>query len=501
MRKCALLALLVVIPVLAGAQALPNATSLRVVYNTRKTRVNPQGELKARIDSVDKAINDALGAGQMGELRRQLARGMALLDGQEWTSQLDFQASLVLRSEHTVIDASKPWMARVEQIFRPDIALSPAITARASIRQRIAGRPLDSLPPARMLGTFDGVSRDLRESPFPLELDLSSVADGNWNVDVELLDGEVVLGRARLGVTLFKGLDRRLDALVAAAGSVPQGVRPDVLYPVDYVRNVNRGRVGIGTFVIASELTAAEAVLAQARSGKDPYKSRTGDMERHYVLEGSGEVMPYRVFVPRAYKGQPTPLVLALHGLGVTEDSFFDSYERMPAHLAEQHGFLLAAPLGFRVDGFYGSEILRPTEPADKRKVELSEKDVLEVLRRMRASYNVDTTRVYLMGHSMGAIGAWHLGAKYPELWAGVVAFAGTGNPASVERMKAIPQFVVHGDADATVNVFGSRSMVAAMNRLGMQVTYIEVPGGTHNEIVVPNLAKAFDFLAAQRRQ
>jgi predicted peptidase len=302
-------------------------------------------------------------------------------------------------------------------------------------------------------------------------------------------------------VTLFKGLDKRLEALAAAAKSLSVDVRPDVLYPVDYVRNVNRGRVGIGSFVVASELTAAEGVLARARTAKDPYKGRNGDMERHHVLEGSGEIMPYRVFVPKAYKGRPTPLVIALHGLGVTEDSFFDSYERMPVQLAEQHGFLLAAPLGFRVDGFYGSEILRPTEPADKRKVELSEKDVLEVLRLMRASYNVDTTRVYLLGHSMGAIGAWHLAAKYPERWAGVAAFAGTGNPGSVERMKAIPQFVVHGDADATVNVFGSRSMVAVMNRLGMKVTYIEVPAGTHNEVVVPNLAKAFEFLAAQHRQ
>lgn len=501
MRKHSLLTLLFFIPTLVGAQALPNASSLRVAYNTRKTRVNPQGELKAKIDSVDKAIEDALRAGETGELRRQIARGLALLDGREWTPQRDFQASLVLRSEHVVIDASKPWRARVEQIFRPAISLSPSITARASIQQRIPGRPADSLPPARMLGTFDGVSRDLRESPFAMEFDLSSLENGNWNVDVEIRDGEAVLGRARLGVTLFKGLDKRLEALAAAVKSLPEGVRADVLYPVDYVRNVNRGRVGIGTFALATELTAAEGVLARARSGKDPYKGRTGDMERHHVLDGSGEVMPYRVFVPKAYKGLPTPLVIALHGLGATEDSFFDSYERMPVQLSEQHGFLLAAPLGFRVDGFYGSEILRPTEPADKRKVELSEKDVLEVLRLMRTSYNVDTTRVYLLGHSMGAVGAWHLAAKYPERWAGVAAFAGTGNPASVERMKAIPQFVVHGDADATVNVFGSRSMVAAMNRLGMKVTYIEVPAGTHNEVVVPNLAKAFEFLAAQHRQ
>ena len=41
--------------------------------------------------------------------------------------------------------------------------------------------------------------------------------------------------------------------------------------------------------------------------------------------------------------------------------------------------------------------------------------------------------------------------------------------------MKGIPQFVVHGDADNTVNVSGSRNMVAALKKAGADVTYIEV--------------------------
>jgi dipeptidyl aminopeptidase/acylaminoacyl peptidase len=66
--------------------------------------------------------------------------------------------------------------------------------------------------------------------------------------------------------------------------------------------------------------------------------------------------------------------------------------------------------------------------------------------------------------------------------------------------MKAIPQIVVHGDADPTVNVSGSRAMVAELKRLGAEVTYIEVPGGNHTDVVVPNLPKVFEFLAAHRK-
>ena len=133
--------------------------------------------------------------------------------------------------------------------------------------------------------------------------------------------------------------------------------------------------------------------------------------------------MPYRVYVPKGYAAsKATPLVIALHGLGANEDSFFDSYSQLPPQLAEKHGFLMAAPLGFRRDGFYGSTIMGGGDAASRRRGEYSEKDVLEVLRLMKAAYNVDESRIYLMGHSMGAIGTWALGAKYPQIVGGAGA-------------------------------------------------------------------------------
>jgi predicted peptidase len=207
------------------------------------------------------------------------------------------------------------------------------------------------------------------------------------------------------------------------------------------------------------------------------------------------------VYVPTKYSATtPTPLVIALHGLGANEDSFFDSYERVPPQLAEKHGFLMAAPLGYRVDGFYGSRIMGGTDVASQRRGDYSEKDVLEVLRLMKANYNVDESRIYLIGHSMGAIGTWALAAKYPDIWAATAAFAGTGSPALAEQMKAIPQFVVHGDNDPTVNVAGSRGMVAALKKAAADVTYVEVAGGGHSDVVVPNLPAAFAFIAAREK-
>jgi predicted esterase len=505
-RRGVLLALLMCVPSLAAAQALPGISSLRVAYNTRKAMVNPQGELKAQTDAVDAAITEAVRSGNLGEVRRQLAKGTVLLTGGTWTPAADFQNSLVLRSERTVVDSSAPYVLRLEQIYRPDITLTPALTLRVALRPR-QDQPLPGAtaqrtpPPARETGIFDGVSRDLRESPFPVELDLSAVPDGPFVVEAGVFDSGKPIGVARLGILVRKGLDAELRALVSAAASVPEALRADVLYPADYVANINRGRVRIGTFDPDAEIKAAAAVLAAAKAGKDPFKGRTGDMKRHYVLADANEAMPYRVYVPTKYTGAaPTPLVSALHGLGGSEDSMFDAYAKQPVALAEQHGFLMTAPLGYRPDGFYGAGAGTTNDAAVRRRTALSEQDVLEVVRLMKIHYRVDERRVYLIGHSMGAIGTWHLASKYPDMWAAIGPFSGTGSPALAEAMKAIPQIVVHGDADPTVSVDGSRAMVAALKKLGAEVIYVEVPGGNHTDVVVPNLAKVFEFLAAHAK-
>jgi len=52
-------------------------------------------------------------------------------------------------------------------------------------------------------------------------------------------------------------------------------------------------------------------------------------------------------------------------------------------------------------------------------------------------------------------------------LWAALGSLAGIGFPATVSRTTSIPQFVVHGYHDNTVNVQRSRDMVAEFQRQG----------------------------------
>src|SRR5262249_30185478 len=159
---------------------------------------------------------------------------------------------------------------------------------------------------------------------------------------------------------------------------------------------------------------------------------------------------------------------------GGTEDSMFGANYKMIPDLAEQHGYLVVAPLGYRIDGFYGFA----AGGSASRRSELSAQDVMEVLRRVRQQYKIDDNRIYLMGHSMGGIGTWALGAKHADIWAALGPIAGLGNPATMTAMRHIPEIVVHGDADNVVPVNGSRVMVAELKRLGGELKYIEVPGG-----------------------
>jgi poly(3-hydroxybutyrate) depolymerase len=487
------------LPAVAQAQALPSLSLLRVRYNTAKTSAKPAGELKTELDAIDKEINEAARLGRNGEVRRLIAKGLTLLDGRAWTPEEEFRASLVLRAERVFADAAQPLTVRLEQIYAPAIELAKPPSAAVTLRPLLA-QPAGS-PEVVPLTTVGEVSRDLRESPLVLDLDMSKTPDGPHELAVDVALGEHPIGRVTMRMVVQRGLNARTAALEAAAAKAPAATAADIRYPLDFMRTVNRGLVEMGTFDLGKELAAAEEVARADAAGRDPFVGRTGDFERHYLLAGPGEIMPYRVYVPTGYKADaPTPLVIALHGLGQTEDSFFDSYQHTVPRLAEQHGFLLAAPLGFRVDGFYGSRLMGGGDPAAARRAEYSEQDVLQVVKRMQADYNVDPDRIYLLGHSMGAIGTWVLAAKYPETWAAVAAFAGLGAPATVERMKHIPEFVVHGDNDATVSVNGSRAMVAEMKKLGVDVTYVEVPGGSHNDIVVPNLPQAFEFLAAKKR-
>jgi poly(3-hydroxybutyrate) depolymerase len=494
-------------PAPARAQALPGLSTLRVGYNTQKNTLKPEGVLKAQIEEVDTQIAEASRLGQTSELRRLYAKGRTLLSGRPWTDVLEYTNSLALRTERVVADSAKPYPVRVGQIYRPSIELQPGLRAHATLQKRAAapaaGASAEAPATVKDFGFFDDVSRDLLDSPFPIDLDVRDIADGTYQLSVEVVESARSLGAATLVITLHKNLDALVAELEAEAARAPKEIAADILYPIDRMRQVNRGQLELTrTFDPQLAFAQAQGIAAAARSGKNPFTSRTGDFKRHYLLQSAGEIMPYRMYVPRSYTGaQAVPLVVALHGVGGTEDYFFGVYDDKLPGIAEKHGYIVVAPMGYRVDGSYGWGIGNPpSDPVTRRIQERSEQDVMQVLELVKQQYKIDGQRIYLLGHSMGGIGTWKVAPKYPDIWAALAPISGSGSPEVLERIRHIPEIVVHGTADATVNVQGSRAMVAKMKQLGIEVTYIEVTEGTHRSVIGPNLDAIFTFFTAHRK-
>jgi predicted peptidase len=173
--------------------------------------------------------------------------------------------------------------------------------------------------------------------------------------------------------------------------------------------------------------------------------------------------------------------------MGGNENSMFDGYQNgaLLSH-AQRLGFLAVAPKGRGTASMYRGD---------------AEADVLDVLAEVQRDYNVDPTRIYLMGHSMGGFGSWSIAMNHPEKFAALGPIAGGGTPAGMAKIKDIPQFIVHGDDDRTVNVSFSRNMVAEAKKLGVPHVYVEVPGGSHVDIAIPNFGPMLDYFAKQARK
>jgi dienelactone hydrolase len=110
--------------------------------------------------------------------------------------------------------------------------------------------------------------------------------------------------------------------------------------------------------------------------------------------------------------------------------------------------------------------------------------------------FNVDPNRIYLMGHSMGGGGTFHIGIKNPDLFAALapIAPAVFHKTDELEKIKHVPVILVQGDKDNLVKVERIRPWAEKMKELKMKYEYIEVPGGGHVDVAFKNLPQIFEF-------
>jgi len=190
--------------------------------------------------------------------------------------------------------------------------------------------------------------------------------------------------------------------------------------------------------------------------------------------DGMGGVMPYRLFLPPGHDtpGAEFPLVMHLHGAGergtnnTSQLLFIDGLieETQTDHPA----FLVvpqAAP-GERWDAF-GTPDLSPSG-------ELA----LGILDLVQQQYQVDASRRYATGLSLGGFGTWDLIGKRPGYFDTAFPLSGYGETSRATDYLATRIWTFHGSADGTVPVVPKRETIDAIRRAGGDPLYSEVLGG-----------------------
>jgi S-formylglutathione hydrolase FrmB len=244
------------------------------------------------------------------------------------------------------------------------------------------------------------------------------------------------------------------------------------------------------------------------RSAQPPLTaSQRRILECSYFLDEANADMPYTLFIPTSYDpATPTPLVVDLHGLNITPlmQILFDG----TTDFAEEHGFIVVAPMGYSVAGWWGARDGQAVETADENPDtgmpyavgQLSEIDAMHLLATMRERYSVDPDRIYLMGHSMGGAGTYHLAAKYNDVWAAAVPLSGAGGIRDEEtamQFQSLPTLIMHGEMDSIVPAATSRRSVMWLQRVGAPHLYLEFPGKDHEFWIrrgAENMEKVFLF-------
>jgi predicted peptidase len=218
-------------------------------------------------------------------------------------------------------------------------------------------------------------------------------------------------------------------------------------------------------------------------------------VKRSYRMPETGEEMQYDLFVSsKVDRNKPAPLIIFLHGLNTPAARLMP----MLVDEAQKRGYIVAGPMGYRLDGWYGISGAFGPNVSPPNLADLSEKDVMHVLDEVRREFSIDERRIYLLGQSMGGAGVLNLGPKYKEIWAAIGASAPalrrTQNSAILETISSMPVILIHGDADRAVPVEQTRSWVDKMKALGMTHEYHEIRGGTHGDGIPRGAKWIFEF-------
>lgn len=178
----------------------------------------------------------------------------------------------------------------------------------------------------------------------------------------------------------------------------------------------------------------------------------------------------------------PKPVIIFLHGASLCGKDM---------NRVRHYGTIDAIERGREIDAY----VVAPQNPGGAWRPE----NVMNIVKWMEQNHNIDTTRVYVMGMSLGGYGAIDVAAAYPDRIAAAMSFCGGGSRQNLASLNEVPLWIVHGTADRAVRVGESDRVVNEMRRADPatpRLIYDRVPGMNHSKPArFFYLPEAYDWL------
>ncbi len=467
-----------------------------VGYRTLKNSVPMNDETRKLVEDLEVKARTANNDKKYGDALKHLTHGMYLMRNRKWTPAAALTEATVVKLENSIFDPGDAAKVTLTQIYVLDEPIEGKLKGALSIAVTKDGKQetLKELKP------LTDVAPDFTK-PLTLEAAIPNLPDGNYEIVVKLFPGTGEEIYKSNSIRIARDLNTQARLLKTRAGSfrleLLQRESPLLAalaaaeYKASMIDLVNSGQMSVVRTDVKAAVDEANALLDQIAKNQNPLTAKRGDIQWAYQSAVDNTQQPYRFYVPTNYDAKKKwPLVVALHGMGGDENSFFASYNNGELkRIAESRGYLVVCPKGRAPASMY---------------MGTAETDVIDVLKAMKRDYSIDDDRVYLMGHSMGGYGSWSVAVNHPDQFAAIGPIAGGGQPfvmMGLKKITHVPWIVIHGDKDPTVSVEESRKMVKAGKELGIEIKYIEVPGGNHTDIAAPAFKDIFDWFDAHKRQ
>lgn len=202
------------------------------------------------------------------------------------------------------------------------------------------------------------------------------------------------------------------------------------------------------------------------------------EFEKHEFLHEDYR-LPYRLLKPDSVKeGSLYPLIFFFHGSGERGNDNTASLKHIAGWVLDSlnrkvhPAFVVVPQCPENENWTYPDWFSEPRNPM---------KSVIQLIQIFSRDPNVDTTRIYLTGLSMGGYATWYLLTRFPKKFAAAVPICGGGDWTRASTFAEVPIWAFHGKKDDTVPVEQTRNMVKAIRAAGGKPKYTEYRRVKHN--------------------